>query len=195
MCGILIQYSKVNDLNETLFSEALRLLESRGPDDLSFKRINNNLLMGSARLKILDLSDNANQPMESESKNCLVFNGEIYNFKEIKEELEHDGLNFNTSSDTEVLLSHLENSKEKQTLGLNGMWAFGFYRDKNNQILLSRDRFGKKPLYYFSDENNLIISSEIKSIFHLTGKKRILNKDHLTFFLHTNYWNNEDKTT
>ena len=162
MCGILIQYSKVNDLNETLFSEALRLQESRGPDDLSFKRINDNLLMGSVRLKILDLSDKANQPMESENKNCLVFNGEIYNFKEIKDHLQNDGLNFETSCDTEVLLSHLEQTKEKSTLDLNGMWAFGFYRDRDNQIFISRDRFGKKPLYYFSDENNLIISSANK---------------------------------
>ena len=142
MCGILIHYSKANNLDETLFSEALRLQESRGPDDLSFKRINNNLLMGSVRLKILDLSDKANQPMESENKNCLVFNGEIYNFKEIKDHLQNDGLNFKTSCDTEVLLSHIEQTKEKSTLDLNGMWAFGFYRDKDNQIFISRDRFG-----------------------------------------------------
>ena len=163
MCGILIQYSKVNNLNETLFSEALRLQESRGPDDISFKRINNNLLMGSARLKILDLSDNANQPMESESKNCLVFNGEIYNFKEIKEGLENDGLNFNTSSDTEVLLNLYLSEGSAMLSKLNGIFAFAIWDENLGSLFIARDAIGVKPLYYHSKDKSFAFSLDIIS--------------------------------
>lgn len=195
MCGLLIHYSKKGNVDEGSFRASLALQHQRGPDNLSYIRINPNLIMGHTRLSIIDLSSSANQPMKSANENYIVFNGEIYNFQEIRQQLINEGNEFKTSGDTEVLLSYLDNSSLKGVDELNGMWAFGYYAKKSNELLISRDRFGKKPLYYYEDCSNLIISSEIKSIFKLTRNSRKIDNRHLVYFLNTNTWDNQDKTT
>jgi asparagine synthase (glutamine-hydrolysing) len=128
--------------------------------------------LGLRRLKILDLSDAANQPMLSkDGRFVLVFNGEIYNYLEVREELADNGVAFSTSGDTEVLLQALILWGPAAFDRLNGMWALALLDRANGEIMLSRDRFGVKPLYTYTDERGLFVSSEIKAILEITSKK------------------------
>ncbi|MEQ6125080.1 asparagine synthase (glutamine-hydrolyzing) [Pseudotenacibaculum sp. MALMAid0570] len=164
MCGINGIYSKntvseikarIESMNDSIYH--------RGPDSGSFYFDESKLALGHRRLSIIDVREIANQPMHSNNEQWhLVFNGEIYNFQEIKNLVDYD---FKTSSDTEVILALV------QELGIddflekaNGMYSIALYNSKNKQITLIRDRMGIKPLYYYKDEENLIFSSEIKAI-------------------------------
>ena len=112
-----------------------------------------------------------NQPQYSEDKRyCIVFNGEIYNFLEIKEELIELGYDFKTTGDTEVLLKSYLHWGEKCQLKLDGMWAFAIWDDKEKALFLSRDRFGEKPLFYMIKNNNFFFASELKSFVKLGCK-------------------------
>ena len=182
MCGILVQYSKEGTIDENRFKDSLYLQRQRGPDNQSYVRFGPNLIMGHTRLSIIDLNSDSNQPFKSSNGNYISFNGEIYNFLEIREELEKQGKNFSTTGDTEVLVSHLDESYTEKLSQLNGMWSFAYYLVNENKLLISRDRFGKKPLYYYEDEFDLIISSEIKSIYSLKSIERKVNKKHLLYF-------------
>ncbi len=195
MCGILVQYSKEGTIDENRFKDSLYLQRQRGPDNQSYVRFGPNLIMGHTRLSIIDLNSDSNQPFKSSNGNYISFNGEIYNFLEIREELEKQGKNFSTTGDTEVLVSHLDESYTEKLSQLNGMWSFAYYLVNENKLLISRDRFGKKPLYYYEDEFDLIISSEIKSIYSLKSIERKVNKKHLLYFLNTNLWHQEDNST
>lgn len=123
------------------------------------------IAFGFRRLKILDLSEKGHQPMSDESKNYwIIFNGEIYNYKEIREELKKLGHTFFSSSDTEVVLKAYMVWKEKCLDKFNGMFAFSIFDVKQNDIFIARDRIGMKPLYYLEQNNQFIIASTIKSI-------------------------------
>ena len=160
MCGILLHYSKASNIDESKFIKALTLQNHRGPDNLNFKKISDNLIFGHVRLSIIDLSKNSNQPfINQKTNNNLIFNGEIYNYIELKEKLISDGINFSSTGDTEVLLKYIEKYGIDGIEKFNGMWAFAIHLSQKNQIILSRDRFGKKPLYYFQDDKNFIASS------------------------------------
>jgi len=127
---------------------------------------------GLQRLKILDLSDAANQPMFSEDGRFgLVFNGEIYNYLELRHELSAAGVRFRTHGDTEVLLNALIMWGPQALPRLNGMWAFLFLDQIAGELLVSRDRFGIKPLYTYSDERGLFVSSEIKAILTVSNRR------------------------
>lgn len=124
------------------------------------------------RLSILDLSSAGHQPMEYNNKELtIVFNGEIYNYKEIKSELSHKGFKFNSDSDTEVILAAYHNWGEDCVNHFVGMWAFAIYNAKNKKMFLSRDRFGIKPLYYFLNKTKFAFSSEIKALFAIEDIK------------------------
>jgi asparagine synthase (glutamine-hydrolysing) len=193
MCGILGQFSN-NGVNQSVFEESLHLLFHRGPDNQNVRIVDENLIFGHTRLSIIDLNDGSNQPMESEAS-ILTFNGEIYNYIELKKQLEDEGVSFKTKGDAEVLQKAMDYWGKSAILKLNGMWAFSYYNKKENSLIVSRDRFGKKPLYYFKDDDQLIFSSEIKSIFHINQKKRVLNKGFVKSFFCFNYWpNHSDKT-
>lgn len=163
MCGITGIYSlnKMNDI-ETRISAMNDSIIHRGPDAGGFY-IEDKIALGHRRLSIIDTNENANQPMHTNSKNLtIVFNGEIYNFKEIRKELNYS---FNTSSDTEVILAAVEEMGLKWFLDkANGMFAMAIFDKNNNKLYLIRDRLGIKPLYYYHDNEKLIFSSEIKAI-------------------------------
>src|SRR5262249_49231947 len=128
--------------------------------------------LGFRRLKILDLSDAANQPMVSENgRFVLVYNGEIYNYVELREELAASGVRFRTQGDTEVLLWALILWGPAAFARFNGMWAIVLLDQVTGEVTISRDRFGIKPLYTYTDDRAFFISSEIKAILEVTSRK------------------------
>jgi asparagine synthase (glutamine-hydrolysing) len=133
---------------------------------------------GFRRLSILDLSPLGHQPMNYLNRYWIIFNGEIYNYKELKIELIRSGYHFKSETDTEVILAAYDCWGNKCFNKFNGMWAFIIYDIEANKIIVSRDRFGIKPLYYFEDEEMLIFASEIKAIHkaNLESKKVDLEK-------------------
>ncbi len=120
------------------------------------------------RLSILDLSASGHQPMAYDNNRyTIVFNGEIYNYKELKSELTQKGHSFTSESDTEVILAAYKQWAEKCVEKFVGMWAFALFDQTKNQLFISRDRFGIKPLYYFKNDNSFVFASEIKALLQL----------------------------
>lgn len=190
MCGILGMYlcEKGKEINRTLFESALISISHRGPDAKTAAFFSN-LAIGHVRLSIIDASENANQPFYSHDKKfAIVFNGEIFNYKSLRNELEKNGEVFYTNSDTEVLLSLLRRDGIDSLHRLNGFFAFAFYDFEKNKLILARDRFGEKPLFYSVNEkrNELVFASEMKAVFGLV-KKRKLNQTALELLLQLNY--------
>ncbi len=182
MCGIngftFQDQEKVKKMNH--------LLSHRGPDSSGIFS-DDQVTLGHQRLKIIDLSEKAAQPMpDSEQKIWIVFNGEIYNFKEVRKELEDCRYKFNSDSDTEVIINAYQKWGYDCVNHFNGMWAFAIYDKEKNKIFLSRDRLGKKPLYYYSDDNKMIFSSEIKPLF-VHNIEKVLNKKAVSSYLSYRY--------
>jgi asparagine synthase (glutamine-hydrolysing) len=177
MCGIAGQVSTVVD--ENLLEKVNKIQSHRGPNSQQFRVYNTGnwkTALCHQRLSIIDLAEHANQPF-IEGNITLVYNGEVYNYIEIRDELEQLGHHFNTNSDTEVVLKSIkEFGLEKATSKFNGMWALAYLDQAKNELLLSRDRFGIKPLYYYKNNNNFIFESEIKSILLLSQTKFTINK-------------------
>ena len=172
MCSIL-GYLSFRDkvINEKEFKKSLNLMEHRGPDNEGVYK-GNNFLFGHRRLSIIDLSNHASQPMVSEDGNyILTFNGEIYNYIELKEELLKLGFVFFTNSDSEVLLKSYIAWGERCIDKFIGMFAFAIYDKNKNEFFIVRDRLGIKPLYYYKDSEKFIFSSEIKSILPFVKSK------------------------
>lgn len=171
MCGIngLINFSEaknlVKEMNDTL--------KHRGPDAEGIWH-KENVCLGHRRLSIIDLSPQANQPFV---KNGLVitYNGEVYNFREIKEELFKKGVKFKTNSDTEVVLEVFRLYREESFSKLRGMFAFAIYDSLRDELFLVRDYFGIKPLYYAFLKDKLAFSSELKTLLKLKEVKKELN--------------------
>jgi|SRR5579863_568174 len=158
------------------FGEATDLLRHRGPDDSGRLAINLkeggaenrarfDLFLGHRRLSILDLSSAGHQPFSSPcGRYLLAYNGELYNYRELQAELKKEGYQFRSRTDTEVFLYALMHWREDAFARFNGMWAAAFVDLSARSLILSRDRFGEKPLYYFRNQNGLYFSSEIKAI-------------------------------
>jgi asparagine synthase (glutamine-hydrolysing) len=164
MCGILGLLGKDVSKFRKEFLKALSLLKHRGPDYQGWLMVNENLLLGHTRLSIIDLTSEANQPMKDEEGNVLVFNGEIYNYIELKEKHLQD-VRFRTKSDTEVLLRLLGKLGLERTLSIiNGMFAFLYWSNKEKKLFAVRDRFGKKPLFYTQKDGYILFSSEVKAL-------------------------------
>src|SRR3989344_3167820 len=160
MCGI----NGFNFQDERLIKEMVGATRHRGPDQEGFY-CDNKVSLGHARLSIIDLSDNARQPLWNEDGSlAIVFNGEIYNFQELRKKLQEAGHKFRSLSDTEAILHLYEDRGEKCLEDLNGIFAFAIYDKRKNELLLARDRIGIKPLYYYFDGRKFIFSSEIKGI-------------------------------
>lgn len=162
MCGI----NGFNFLDKKILSQMNCSLSHRGPDGEG-TYFDKNVSLGHRRLAIIDLSKNANQPMSyvhKKRKAIITFNGELYNFLEIKKELAFLGYRFKTSSDTEVILASYMEWGFDCVKKFNGMWAFCIYDYNEKIFFLSRDRVGKKPLYYYFEDGKFIFSSEIKGI-------------------------------
>jgi len=163
MCGIVgtLPSTEIN-----FFKKSLETLYHRGPDGYGIETIDNNITLGHRRLSIVDLSSNGSQPMFSDcNRYCIVFNGEIYNFLEIRDKLEKKGYKFKSNSDTEALLYSYIEWGDRCVQEFNGMWALAIWDNKKKELFLSRDRFGKKPLFYSFVNGKFIFASEMKAIY------------------------------
>ena len=175
MCGIL---GTVPSTEFNNFEYALNTLVHRGPDSSGIETINNEVTLGHRRLSIVDI-DHGHQPMfDNEKRYYVTFNGEIYNFIEIKKELKSLGCTFKTNSDTEVLLNAYIKWKDKCVLKFNGMWSFAIWDNHKKELFLSRDRFGKKPLFYSEINGKFIFASEMKAIYPFLNKVEISKEFH-----------------
>jgi len=184
MCGFFAVYNNKKKIKSSLKSlnSAANLLKHRGPDKAGTYS-NPHLFCKFFRLKILDLSDHAMQPMTDINKNyLLIFNGEIYNFKDLNSSHLSDK-KFNLNSDTSTLFNMLIKYKEKALNYIDGMFSFVFFDLKKKKIIFARDRFGIKPLYYKYEKNNFIFSSEIKPILKFENDKTINQRAVIDFFL------------
>ena len=192
MCGFV---TIINNRNKDLknIKELINENKHRGPDEISFFQ-NKNYSLIFRRLKIIDLSTRGNQPFINNERNIkLVFNGEIYNYLELKSELEQKGVKFKSTSDTEVLLQSFIKWGVNFTKKIRGMFSVVIFDDKYDKIYLFRDHLGQKPLFYSKDKDNLIISSEIKDILKLK-KKYTENKKSLSKYL-IRGWCDDSKET
>ncbi len=171
MCGITGIINLTNDLacekNEILnFNNSL---VHRGPDDNGiYINSNKKISLGHCRLNIIDLTQNGKQPMSYlNDRYWITFNGEIFNFLELKKKLKYFGYEFYNNTDTEVILASYDKWGENCFNRFNGMWAIGIWDNKEKKFCLSRDRFGEKPLYYRVKNNRLSFASELKSFKYL----------------------------
>ncbi len=168
MCGIAGVYNF--DISQDLFKECLNRMAHRGPDDSGTWR-DETCLLGHRRLSILDISSKGHQPMVSaDERFVLSYNGEVYNYIEIREELEKKGYKFVSNSDSEVVLYSFIEWKENCLDKFNGMWAMAVYDRADKRLFLSRDRFGVKPLFYSRTNNGLMFASEMKVLIPMLDK-------------------------
>ena len=165
MCGIACIFHTNGDSAEhAAIKRMVKSLEHRGPDDLTQIQ-RGPAALGHARLSIVDIKG-GKQPMQSDDgRFALVFNGEIYNYKSLRSELEKQGTFFKTASDTEVVLRLFERDGLDCLSALRGMFAFAVHDKHSGQLFLARDRLGIKPLFYHWDGNTLIAASEVKAVF------------------------------
>lgn len=193
MCGIVGAFSK-RQLDPGKCGKALDLLFHRGPDDQTAKYYEQNrLFFGHTRLKVIDLSNDANQPFVSDCGNYeIIFNGEIFNFKELRKSIEGE-FSFRTSGDTEVLLNLYRKHGPDCLKLLNGMFAFAIYDKRERRLFLARDRFGIKPLFYALNEGVFCFASEIKPLLCLTGKSEPDNRM-IGTYLATSHCDFSDRT-
>ena len=177
MCGISGYISDRNLVQKNALSKTINLMKLRGPDANNYtlkEYPTKQVALLHSRLNIIDLHDRSNQPFIDDNL-TLIFNGEIYNFLEIKKKLKHK-YNFKTKSDTEVLLRAFQEYGEKCVDHFIGMWAFAIWDDRKKELFISRDTFGEKPLYYFLNEKGFFFGSEIKYIKTLCNKEFSINK-------------------
>ncbi|MDO9325981.1 MAG: asparagine synthase (glutamine-hydrolyzing) [Methanoregula sp.] len=165
MCGIAGQYSlDGKEPDKKLLSVMSERLAHRGPDGVGI-HTNGPVALAHRRLAIIDLSDEGHQPMTSEDQTLwLVFNGEIYNFIELREELMQKGHRFHSKSDTEVILHAYEEWGHECLNRFNGMWAFALWDGQRQELFCARDRFGIKPFYYTHTGDSFLFASEIKAL-------------------------------
>jgi asparagine synthase (glutamine-hydrolysing) len=155
----------------------VRAIRHRGPDAQAVKQFNG-VVLGHARLSIIDLSEAGNQPFISDDgRYALVFNGEIYNFKTLRRQLEDQGARFRTQTDTEVVLALLAREGMEAVEKLNGMFAIAFWDNEAGTLDLIRDRIGKKPLYYTEQNGQLLFASELKALLECPGVPRDIRPD------------------
>lgn len=192
MCGIngIFSKEKIEPEIVQLMTQALR---HRGPDyQNTFFSPSGNVALGHTRLSIIDLSELAHQPMYStDGRYVIVFNGEIYNFKDIKRQIELDNpqVNFRSNSDTEIILHAFSRWGMEMVKRLEGMFAIAIFDNSLQKLFLFRDRMGKKPIFYFSNHTHFIFASEIKSLLRhpVVNKSIEIDKQAIHEFLHLGY--------
>lgn len=189
MCGI-AGYFGSRRIEKNVIHGCLRVMGRRGPDHASYRQWTNpaqgHVYLLHSRLSIIDLNPRANQPFGFGSR-WLVFNGEVYNYLEVKQDLARRGHSFETESDTEVLAHALVEWDGEALDRCEGMWAFALYDESKGTLLLGRDRFGEKPLYVFRDETGFYFGSEVKFIAALRGRGLGINFNHLYRYLVNGY--------
>ena len=186
MCGFVGFTNKINDASIVL-GKMMDRIKHRGPDS-DGKYVDEQIAMGFRRLSIIDLSDQGSQPIFNEDKSLvLTFNGEIYNYNDLREELVASGHKFYTQTDSEVLIHGYEQWGEDMLDKLRGMFAFVIFNKNTNEVFGARDFFGIKPLYYAKMGETLMWGSEIKSFLDHPHFKKELNTDVLETYLTFQY--------
>ncbi|MBE0664350.1 MAG: asparagine synthase (glutamine-hydrolyzing), partial [Candidatus Aminicenantes bacterium] len=187
MCGICGYYQFEKEADAGTLKKMNDQIVHRGPDDEGFFQ-KENIGLAARRLSIIDLAT-GHQPLSSQSGNSwITYNGEVYNFSELRSELIQRGYAFRSQSDTEVVVNLYEEFGLEFVKKLRGMFAFAIYDQKNRRLILARDHIGKKPLYYCQKRNgNLVFASEIKSILQYPGVGRDVDHEALDFFLTLEY--------
>lgn len=184
MCGISVIISPGKTIDKLLLNRMNEVIAHRGPDGEGYYIDNNDGVgLGHRRLSIIDLSEGGAQPMNWQDKYVISYNGEVYNYIEIRNELVDMGYSFSSKSDTEVILAAYDNWGVECFSKFNGMWAICLYDKTRGKVILSRDRFGVKPLYYFQQGNDIYASSEIKQLLATNLVKRKPNYEVLMNFL------------
>jgi len=183
MCGICgIAGRAAKNIRDELVRNMNRAIHHRGPDESGFYS-SDFCTLAMSRLQIIDLVG-GKQPIFSEDRTkCVFFNGEIYNYRQLKADLEAKGHRFATQSDTEVLMRMYEQYGDSMVAKLRGMFAFCICDETTKSLFFARDRFGEKPLYYFFDGHTLTFSSEIKSLLENPKVPRVLNRNLLHYYL------------
>lgn len=188
MCGItgIFAFNLVGKFNRIHVTNATMALEKRGPDHQDIYT-DEWVGLGHRRLSIIDTRAVAHQPMwDDEKRYCIVFNGEIFNFKELRNRLIARGVSFRTESDTEVLLKLYIAERERCLDQLNGFFAFAIYDKQEESMFVARDRFGVKPLLYVFDDDKFIFASEMKAMLQY-GLEKSIDYNSLYLYLQLNY--------
>ena len=188
MCGI-AGFVTAEPVDPARVEQALALMRRRGPDNQKAEVLELDdwhLGLLHARLSIIDLGEQANQPFRA-GPATVIFNGEIYNYRELREELECEGVTFTTESDTEVLLRSYLRWGEDCVQRFEGMWAFAIYDSARRRLLLSRDRFNEKPLYFMETPAGFWFGSEVKFIRALSAERLKPNRRHVCRYLVNGY--------
>jgi asparagine synthase (glutamine-hydrolysing) len=185
MCGI-AGYVGTARIPDARVDDCLSRMRRRGPDDAQARYFatsaGSSVWLLNTRLKIIDLDDRANQPMTVAGR-WMTYNGELYNYVELRDELEAAGRRFKTKSDTEVLLQAIEHWGWTAFDRCEGMWALAIYDESDGSVRLARDRFGEKPLLTYRDATGLYFGSETKCITALLGHGLPVNHDHIRRYL------------
>lgn len=189
MCGLLgiVDYKK--SINTNLFNEMLNSLKHRGPDDEGievFSLDSCSVFLGHRRLSIIDISSNGHQPMLYEHL-AIIYNGEVYNFKDIRQDLISEGYSFDSNSDTEVILKSYHFWGIDCVERFRGMFAFAIYDSKQQEIIIFRDRAGVKPLYYSLTDNALIFSSELRPLLNYPDFNKEIDFEAVSSYLQFGY--------
>jgi asparagine synthase (glutamine-hydrolysing) len=192
ICGIInfnnspVEFVQINNM--------MRTMKHRGPNDEG-SYIKDNVGFGFVRLSILDLTFSGHQPMfDNSGRFVILFNGEVYNFIEIREILKNKGYKFISNTDTEVVLKSYLEWGEDCLNRFNGMWAFVIYDNEKKELFCARDRFGIKPFYYFRDDNQFIFASEITPLLQIKPELRKVNESVIFDYLLTNRTNHTENT-
>lgn len=192
MCGIngIIKHLSTSSEIQEILENMNQKIIHRGPDDDGFfVEQNEDCTIGLAmrRLSIIDLSTGKQPQFAADNNLVIVFNGEIYNYQTLKKELELQGVSFSTSSDTEVILKLYQYHGKQAFAKLDGMFGLAIYDKRSQQVLIARDFFGEKPLYYYHSEKELIWASELKSIISVLNFKPQIDKEALNLYFQLTY--------
>jgi len=188
MCGIVgAIHLREQPIEARLIEQMANVLTHRGPDDAGVF-VDGQVGLGHRRLKIIDLSSAGHQPMSNKDETIwITFNGEIYNFLELRNELERSGKSFASRSDTEVVVQAYEEWGQQCVERFNGMFAFGLWDSRRKKLVLMRDRLGVKPLFYYLDEEKLLFASEIKAILQYPQVNSELDHSAIYDYISLNY--------
>ena len=192
MCRFVAVYWKRDVPNESGYKEIIELLKPGGPDSQNIVRINNVHLFHS-RLSIIDLESSANQPFVKDNF-AMVFNGEIYNYRELREQLMDEGRKFVTNSDTEVILEGFKTWGSGVFEKLEGMYAVVIYDIISSELLAVRDYYGVKPLYFADTEDFVAFSSDIR-VYRELGFSAKINEDSIKEFLEFGFISGDNSNT
>ncbi|MFB6346332.1 MAG: asparagine synthetase B, partial [bacterium] len=184
MCGLIAWVTSPGDRPDPeRLVQASECMSYRGPDDQGVARINN-VGLAHRRLSILDLSERGHQPMKHvETDWQIIYNGEIYNYRDIRKNLKRTGYEFQSNTDTEVLLKGWVEWGEDVFQRVNGMYAVVLFNPREESLVLARDLFGMKPLYIFQDDGQIVIGSEIKGILEIIRSSPQLDPEGLNEYL------------